>query len=117
MLREAGIAFRAVHVANVEEQSEIIAKTNAKSFPLVFHRDRYVGGFTHIVLLHSQGRLEELTDGATTAGAAKRTATTSAQPSSPSPPTAGGADLGAVRAEIAGYARWGERKKGTGTPT
>jgi glutaredoxin len=107
MLKEARIPFRAVHVADITQQSEIVSKVNAKSFPLVFVKDQYVGGFTHIVLLHSQGRLHEL-------AAAEAPVEQQAKSLAPSPPpnaAPSSSGVGALRDEIAGYARWGDLKK------
>lgn len=107
MLKEARIPFRAIHVADISQQSEIISKVKAKSFPLVFVRDQYVGGFTHIVLLHSQGRLQELAGGEVPVEESAKTVA----PSPPASKPAASPSLGSMRDEAAGYARWGELKK------
>jgi glutaredoxin 3 len=63
LFRDGGIPFREVVVSDVVQQMELMEKCDARSFPVVFVDDIYIGGFTHIVHLHSQGRLKELLGG------------------------------------------------------
>ena len=57
MLLEANIVFRSELVEDRDEQDRICQRYGAISFPLVLSGSRYVGGFTHVVKLHSEGRL------------------------------------------------------------
>jgi glutaredoxin len=60
LLRNADVPFRAVELTAAEEQERVMVAHRARSFPLIVLRDRYVGGFTHIVHLLSTGGLAEL---------------------------------------------------------
>lgn len=57
MLIEAGITYRSERIEDREEQDRLCAKYGALAFPLVLAGSQYVGGFTHVVKLHSEGRL------------------------------------------------------------
>lgn len=61
MLIEANIIFRSEQVEDRHEQDRLCERYGALSFPLVLSGDRYVGGFTHIVKLSSEGRLGTIT--------------------------------------------------------
>lgn len=57
MLVEASISFRSQLVEERDEQDRLCQRYGAISFPLVIAGSRYIGGFTHVVKLHSEGRL------------------------------------------------------------
>jgi glutaredoxin 3 len=60
MLRDADVSFRVVDVPDRAAQNELIVQWNARAFPLVLVDGSYIGGFTHVVRLHSQGRLRQI---------------------------------------------------------
>jgi glutaredoxin len=60
LLSESGIQCEEIEIVEVGDQERMLEKYSAVSFPLVFVRDRYIGGYSHLVLLHSQGRLSEI---------------------------------------------------------
>lgn len=57
MLTEDRVSFESIEIEDKAEQERISQRYGALSFPLVMVDDHYVGGFTHIVQLHSEGRL------------------------------------------------------------
>lgn len=57
ILTENGISFDSVEVKERHEQEAISRRHGALAFPLVLLDETYIGGFTHIVQLHSEGRL------------------------------------------------------------
>ncbi len=60
LLRESGIQFHTLDVPERAAQDELVARYDARAFPLVLVNDEYIGGFTHVVRLHSQGRLRSI---------------------------------------------------------
>lgn len=60
LLRDGNIPHREVVVTDAVEQMKLMEKCDARSFPVVFVDDVYIGGFTHVVHLHAQNRLQEL---------------------------------------------------------
>ena len=44
--------------------SELVARAGARWYPALFVDDRYIGGFTHLVHLLTEGRLHSLAKGA-----------------------------------------------------
>ena len=60
MLREAKVPFEEIEIVDRQEQERLVTQHGALSFPLVLAGDKYIGGFTHIVRLHSSGRLGRL---------------------------------------------------------
>ena len=60
MLRDAAIPYRVIDVPDRTEQNVLIEQWNARAFPLVLVDGEYIGGFTHVVRLHSQGRLRNI---------------------------------------------------------
>jgi glutaredoxin len=63
LLRNAEVPFEAIELTASDEQERVMHAHRARSFPLMMLRDRYIGGFTHIVHLLSTGRLAELLAG------------------------------------------------------
>jgi glutaredoxin len=63
MLRDAEVTFRVVDVPDRAAQNELIVQWNARAFPLVLVDGSYIGGFTHVVRLHAQGRLRHIASG------------------------------------------------------
>jgi glutaredoxin len=57
MLRDAEVPYRVIDVPDRAKQNELIEQWNARAFPLVLVEGEYIGGFTHVLRLHSQGRL------------------------------------------------------------
>ncbi len=118
MLKEAAVPHRAVHVVELAEQLKIIGKVDARSFPLVFAGDEFIGGFTHIVHLHAQGKLSELVgepgDEAVAALGTPPAAVVNAtaQAMKTDPPSA----VMTAKNELAGFAAWGEHRKRTKQP-
>lgn len=100
---EQGLRHKLVELTSVEKQNELLGPTGAKSFPLVFLGDKFVGGFTHVVHLHSMGRLKELLETTGEEGPAA--------PQAPRPRPAPPAAVSAAFDEIAGFAKWGEHLK------
>ncbi|HEX7666453.1 MAG TPA: glutaredoxin domain-containing protein [Polyangiaceae bacterium] len=60
LLDGAGIRYRPLEIVSREEQDQLMARHDARSFPVVLVDGKYLGGFTHIVKLHSEGRLAQL---------------------------------------------------------
>lgn len=60
LLTDAGVRFRALEISSREEQDGLMSRHDARSFPVVLVDGKYLGGFTHIVKLHSEGRLATL---------------------------------------------------------
>jgi glutaredoxin len=63
MLRDADISFRVIDVPDRSAQNDLILQWNARAFPLVVVDGSYIGGFTHVVRLHAQGRLRHIASG------------------------------------------------------
>ncbi len=57
ILTEANIRFESREISDRHEQDRLTREHNALAFPLVMVDDSYLGGFTHVVQLHSEGRL------------------------------------------------------------
>lgn len=57
ILTENDIPYRSLEISERDEQERLSRQHGALSFPLVLVDDAYIGGFTHIVQLHSEGRL------------------------------------------------------------
>ncbi len=57
ILVENGVPFESVEVKERHEQEAISRRHGALAFPLVLVGGNYIGGFTHVVQLHSEGRL------------------------------------------------------------
>lgn len=104
LLRDSGMPHREVMVTDAVEQMQLMEKCDARSFPVVFVDDVYMGGFTHIIHLHSQNRLHELLgeDGLPPLPISDRP-----MRSSSSPAAAADSALGMVSA----FAAWGEYKR------
>ncbi len=60
LLRSAGVKFDSFEIASRDEQDELMSRYDARSFPVVLVGAKYLGGFTHIVKLHAEGRLQSL---------------------------------------------------------
>jgi len=60
LLRDAGVIFRVQAVNERSQQEELAERFAARSFPIVVVDGIYLGGFTHIVHLHSSGRLARI---------------------------------------------------------
>ncbi len=102
LLREAGIPHREIEVNDAVEQMKLMEKCDARSFPVVFVDDVYIGGFTHIVHLHSQRRLLDLLGNDFESERPERR---SSRPSeAPSNPVTEAANL------VQAFAAWGEYK-------
>jgi glutaredoxin len=59
-LQSERLPFREVEVNDQSEQVDILRRAGAAGFPALFWGDRYVGGFTHVIYLLTQGRLQSL---------------------------------------------------------
>ena len=106
LFTEEGLPHQTVVITDLARQNELIGKTDTKSFPLVFFGQQFVGGFTHVVFLHSMGRLKELLVEPNAPGTTELPTplTTFPKPTAaPSKPSV----VGGARDEIAGFARWG----------
>src|SRR5262249_48606983 len=60
LMRDAGIRFRVALIEDRAQQEELVVRHAARSFPIVLVDGVYLGGFTHVVHLHSSGRLARL---------------------------------------------------------
>jgi glutaredoxin len=60
LLNEAGIPFRTIDVPERRAQDALVAQYDAIAFPIVLVDRAYIGGFTHVVRLHAQGRLRSI---------------------------------------------------------
>lgn len=60
LLRGAGVRYRPIEIVDREEQDMLISRFDARSFPVVLVDGKYLGGFTHVVQLHSESRLHLL---------------------------------------------------------
>lgn len=60
LLRSAGVNFESLEITSRDEQDGLMARHDARSFPVVLVGGKYLGGFTHIVKLHAEGRLQTL---------------------------------------------------------
>ncbi|MEO8877270.1 MAG: glutaredoxin [Polyangiaceae bacterium] len=63
LLRNAGIRFEAIEITSREEQDGLISRFDTRSFPVVLVDGEFLGGFTHIVKLHAEGRLRTAVHG------------------------------------------------------
>ena len=97
--------YEQIEVTDVRQQAKFIAKTGARSFPLVFKEDEYLGSYTHMLHLHSHGRLAELVDPDDAPPLEKAAA--GAELETPAQPSA----LESVKQQLAGFAAWGEYRK------
>ena len=57
MLAEDRVPFDSIEIDDKGEQERMSQRHGALSFPLVMVDEQYVGGFTHMVQLHAEGRL------------------------------------------------------------
>jgi glutaredoxin len=60
LLRQANVAFGTIEVTDRRQQEELCAHHGAAAFPVVLVNGVYLGGYAHILHLHSQGRLRSL---------------------------------------------------------
>jgi glutaredoxin len=60
LLAKANVPFLAREVSTPDEQEQIMKRHRAKSFPLLVLDGEYLGGFTHVVHLLANGRLQSL---------------------------------------------------------
>ncbi len=60
LLNRARVVYQRVDVVDRPEQDRLIAKYQAPAFPIVLVDGAYMGGYAHILHLHSQGRLDRL---------------------------------------------------------
>jgi len=105
MLRDAGVPHEEKELDDRAQQDRLVQKHKALSFPIVLAGGKYVGGFTHILLLHASHRLPELA--ADEVEVTDRVERTTRAPPAPAPtrtpttppPAEGG---------LAGLAAWGE---------
>ncbi len=61
-LESERLTFREVVVKDQDDQIELLRRAGAAGFPALFWGDRYVGGFTHVIYLLTQGRLQSLVE-------------------------------------------------------
>lgn len=61
LLRQANVAFAIIEISDRRQQEELTTRHQAAAFPLVMVDGRYIGGYAHVLHLHSQGRLRNLT--------------------------------------------------------
>lgn len=101
---EEKLPHRVVEITSLEKQNEVLGPTGSKAFPLVFFNAAFVGGFTHVVHLHSLGRLQELAQPATGSELPKPKANPAERPTQRT-------SASAAFDEIAGFAKWGEHLK------
>jgi glutaredoxin len=59
-LRLARLRFEEVEVTEQEDQAQLLRRAKAAGFPALFLGERYVGGYTHVIYLLTQGRLQSL---------------------------------------------------------
>jgi glutaredoxin len=62
LLRREQLGFDEVDVGPGGAESETLARAGVRAFPALFIGERYVGGFTHVVYLLTQGRLQSLVE-------------------------------------------------------
>jgi glutaredoxin len=117
MLRDAAVPYRVIDVPDRAAQNALIEQWNARAFPLVLVEGEYVGGFTHVLRLHSQGRLRTTLLGEGEAGAddAQASDTLPVRPRLASstdlaskPPSSGTIPVVQAAGSLADYARLGE---------
>jgi len=60
LLRSAGVKFESLEITSRDEQDDLMSHHDARSFPVVLVGGKYLGGFTHIVKLHAEGRLQRI---------------------------------------------------------
>lgn len=60
LLRLAKVEFHQIEIADRAEQDGLIAQYNAASFPLVIVQGTYIGGYAHVLHLHSKNYLSKL---------------------------------------------------------
>jgi glutaredoxin 3 len=60
LLAEAGIPFDRHEASTIEEEQRLALQYGAAAYPIVVVDGAYLGGFTHIVKLHAEGRLVNL---------------------------------------------------------
>jgi len=115
LFTENGIRHKTVLITELDRQNELAASAGAKSFPLVFRDDKFVGGFTHVVHLHALGRLKELE----ATGPQRSPAQAAVAPKSSATPDPRPAPkvVSTARDEIAAFAKWGEHLKAKRTAT
>ena len=119
MLRDAEVQFRVIDVPDRAAQNELIVQWNARAFPLVLVDGSYIGGFTHVVRLHAQGRLQHIASGdnpvVSPEDAAKPDEVPPTRPRIASStdltsklPSSGTVAVAQVAGSLAGYAKLGE---------
>ncbi len=60
LLQAAGVDFVTEEILDRGQQEELISRHQAAAFPIVLIDGRYVGGYAHVLHLHSQGRLRDI---------------------------------------------------------
>jgi glutaredoxin len=116
MLRDAEIPYRVIDVPDRAAQNALIEQWGARAFPLVLVEGEYVGSFTHVLRLHSQGRLRTLLSrDASAADDAQTSETLPVRPRMASstdlvskPPSSGMMAVSPAAGSLADYARLGE---------
>ena len=116
LFNENGIRHKTVLITELDRQNELAASAGAKSFPLVFRDDKFVGGFTHVVHLHALGRLKELEAAGPQRSPAPDASAAPKSSANPEPRTAPKV-VSTARDEIAAFAKWGEHLKAKRTAT
>jgi glutaredoxin len=61
-LEAARLPFKEVQVTERSAQDELLQKAKVAGFPAIFLDEQYIGGFSHVVYLITQGRLRTLVD-------------------------------------------------------
>lgn len=61
-LDAAGVRFDEVIVGDQSAQAQLLERSGSVGFPALFVDGRYVGGFSHVVYLLTEGRLQALVD-------------------------------------------------------
>ena len=109
LLTEAGVEHVKRMIVDVDEQQRLVEAAGARSFPLVFRDEEYIGGFTHILHLHSHNRLQSLneSDSMTHRDSTLPTTPVEAGETQP-PPRISATDT--VRQHLAGFAAWNKYK-------
>jgi glutaredoxin len=107
LMRAAGLPHDEFDVSDRVDQGKLAARFGARSFPIVAVNGRYVGGFTHIVRLHAEGRLSSLAETKTFPPEPNEDARVE-----PAPPKPVGSEPG----RLGDYARLGEYFSTRGRP-
>jgi glutaredoxin len=126
MLRDAAVPYRVIDVPERAAQYALIEQCNARAFPLVLVEGAYIGSFTHILRLHSQGRLKSILSGDAKVPGDEVPQPVETPPTRPrlassaelasKPPSSGAMAVAQAAGSLADYARLGEYLQRTKKP-